>query len=125
MPLYEYECGACAHRFEIIQKFSDGPPDVCPKCGKGPLQRLQSSPAFQFKGTGWYVTDFKSSGNKPGTKAKDDSSASSDGETKSEGKVESKKESTSETAKAETKSETKSETKPAATASTGSSTAEK
>ena len=62
MPLYEYECEACGHRFEIIQKFSDGPPDVCPKCGKGPLQRLQSSPAFQFKGTGWYVTDYAQKG---------------------------------------------------------------
>jgi putative FmdB family regulatory protein len=62
MPLYEYECGACGHRFEIIQKFSDGPPDACPKCGKGPLQRQQSSPAFQFKGTGWYVTDYAAKG---------------------------------------------------------------
>ena len=60
MPLYEYECGSCGHRFEIIQKFSDGPPETCPSCGKGPLQRLQSSPAFQFKGTGWYVTDYAS-----------------------------------------------------------------
>jgi putative FmdB family regulatory protein len=62
MPLYEYACDACGHRFEIIQKFSDGPPDACPKCGKGPLQRLQSSPAFQFKGTGWYVTDYAGKG---------------------------------------------------------------
>jgi putative FmdB family regulatory protein len=62
MPLYEYECGACGHRFEIIQKFSDGPPDACPKCGKGPLQRLFSSPAIQFKGTGWYVTDYAGKG---------------------------------------------------------------
>ena len=62
MPLYEYECGACGHRFEIIQKFSDGPPEACRKCGKGPLQRLQSSPAFQFKGTGWYVTDYAAKG---------------------------------------------------------------
>ena len=62
MPLYEYECGACGHRLEIIQKFSDGPPDACPKCGKGPLQRQQSSPAFQFKGTGWYVTDYAAKG---------------------------------------------------------------
>jgi putative FmdB family regulatory protein len=62
MPLYEYECGACGHRFEIIQKFSDGPPEACPKCGKGPMQRLQSSPAFQFKGTGWYVTDYAGKG---------------------------------------------------------------
>ena len=65
MPLYEYECGACGHRFEIIQKFSDGPPEACPKCGKGPLQRLLSSPAIQFKGTGWYVTDY--AGKKGGT----------------------------------------------------------
>src|SRR5688500_3219586 len=62
MPLYEYECGACGHRLEIIQKFSDGPPDACPKCGKGPLQRQQSSPAFQFKGTGWDVTDYAAKG---------------------------------------------------------------
>ena len=62
MPLYEYECDACGHRFEIIQKFSDGPPDACPKCGKGPVQRLQSSPAIQFKGTGWYITDYAGKG---------------------------------------------------------------
>jgi putative FmdB family regulatory protein len=62
MPLYEYACGACGHRFEIIQKFSDGAPDACPKCGKGPLQRLLSSPAIQFKGTGWYVTDYAGKG---------------------------------------------------------------
>jgi len=66
MPLYEYECGACGHRVEIIQKFSDGPPEACPKCGKGPLQRLQSSPAFQFKGTGWYVTDYAGKGKSGG-----------------------------------------------------------
>jgi len=62
MPLYEYQCDACGRRFEIIQKFSDGPPDACPKCGKGPVQRQQSSPAFQFKGTGWYVTDYAGKG---------------------------------------------------------------
>ena len=81
MPLYEYECGACGHRFEIIQKFSDGPPDTCPKCGKGPLQRQQSSPAFQFKGTGWYVTDYAGKG-KGG-------SEKSGGESKSESKSDS------------------------------------
>jgi putative FmdB family regulatory protein len=86
MPLYEYECGACGHRFEIIQKFSDGPPDACPKCGKGPLQRQQSSPAFQFKGTGWYVTDYaakgkggESSGEKSGSESKSDSKSDSTG----------------------------------------------
>jgi putative FmdB family regulatory protein len=67
MPLYEYECDACGHRLEIIQKFSDGPPDACPQCGKGPLQRQFSSPAIQFKGTGWYVTDY--AGKKGASKA--------------------------------------------------------
>jgi putative FmdB family regulatory protein len=62
MPLYEYLCDACGRRFEIIQKFSDGPPDACRLCGKGPVQRLASSPAIQFKGTGWYVTDYAQKG---------------------------------------------------------------
>jgi putative FmdB family regulatory protein len=57
LPLYEYECTACGHRFEVIQKFSDLPVEKCPKCGK-PVERLISSPAIQFKGTGWYVTDY-------------------------------------------------------------------
>jgi putative FmdB family regulatory protein len=57
MPLYEYECEACHHRFEVIQKFSDPPKETCPKCGS-PVHKLQSAPAFQFKGTGWYVTDY-------------------------------------------------------------------
>lgn len=58
MPLYEYECEACGNRFERIQKFSDPPVDVCPNCGKGPVKKLLSSPAIQFKGSGWYITDY-------------------------------------------------------------------
>ena len=57
MPLYEYQCASCGHRFELIQKFSDPPADTCPRCG-GPVQKLIASPAFQFKGTGWYITDY-------------------------------------------------------------------
>ena len=57
MPLYEYQCDACGHRFELIQKFSDAPADKCPKCG-GAVHKLQSAPAFQLKGTGWYATDY-------------------------------------------------------------------
>ena len=57
MPLYEYQCDACGHRFEVIQKFSDPPIDVCPKCG-GPVHKLLSSPAIQFKGSGLYITDY-------------------------------------------------------------------
>jgi putative FmdB family regulatory protein len=64
MPLYEYQCEACGKRFEMIQKFADAPPDACRLCGKGPVQRLLSSPAIQFKGTGWYITDYSQKGKK-------------------------------------------------------------
>lgn len=64
MPLYEYRCENCGARFEKIEKFSDPPVAICEKCG-GHVERLISPPAIQFKGTGWYVTDYggKSSGN--------------------------------------------------------------
>jgi putative FmdB family regulatory protein len=58
MPLYEYECEACGHRFEKIQKYSDPLADTCPKCGAGPVRKLFSSPAIQFKGSGFYITDY-------------------------------------------------------------------
>ena len=58
MPLYEYRCQACGHQFEVIQKFSDALVSVCPACGAGPVTKLLSSPAIQFKGTGWYITDY-------------------------------------------------------------------
>jgi putative FmdB family regulatory protein len=75
MPLYEYECDTCGERFELIQKFSVGPPEACPKCGKGPVQRLVSSPAFQFKGSGWYITDYARKGTSPeGESSKGESS---------------------------------------------------
>ena len=57
MPLYEYECNDCEHRFERIQRFSDPLASTCPACG-GAVRKLLSSPAIQFKGTGWYVTDY-------------------------------------------------------------------
>jgi putative FmdB family regulatory protein len=66
VPLYEYECDACGQRVEIIQKFSDPPPDACAKCGKGPVRRLKSSPAIQFKGSGWYITDYAQKGKSGG-----------------------------------------------------------
>jgi len=62
MPLYEYECEACGQRFEVIRKFSESDLDLCTLCGKGPVRRLMSSPAIQFKGTGWYITDYSSKG---------------------------------------------------------------
>jgi putative FmdB family regulatory protein len=65
MPLYEYQCDACERRFEVIQKFSDAPVDACRHCGKGPVRRLLSSPAIQFKGSGWYITDYSQKGKAP------------------------------------------------------------
>ena len=73
MPLYEYQCDACGKRFEIIQKFSDAPPEVCRVCGGAPVQRLFSSPAIQFKGTGWYITDYAQKG-KPAKESSGESS---------------------------------------------------
>lgn len=66
MPLYEYRCEACSHPFEVIQKFSDAPINTCPKCGAGPIVKLLSSPAIQFKGSGFYINDYarKDSGKK-------------------------------------------------------------
>lgn len=96
MPLYEYKCEGCGETFEVIQKFSDEPLTVHEKCG-GAVHRLLSAPAFQFKGSGWYVTDYaKSSSSSP---AKHDSSEKSSSESKTETKT--------ETASKETKTESK------------------
>ena len=72
MPLYEYECDSCGHRFEVIQKMSDPPLEACPKCGQV-LRKLQAAPAFHLKGSGWYATDYAK---------KDQSSAKSEDESK-------------------------------------------
>lgn len=81
MPLYEYECEAeNGRRFEIIQKFADEPLTVCPTCG-GPVRRLISSPAIQFKGSGWYITDYaKKSGAEAGKESKSGSTSTSSGD---------------------------------------------
>ncbi|MCW5980527.1 MAG: zinc ribbon domain-containing protein [Bryobacteraceae bacterium] len=92
MPLYEYRCASCEAVIEALQKFSDPPLSVCTKCG-GSLERLISPPGLQFKGTGWYITDYARAGGTNGGKSE-----------KLEPKTESKTE----------KSESKSE-KPAAT----------
>jgi len=82
MPLYEYRCESCNHQFEVIQKFSDAPIAVCPKCAAGPVVKLMSSPAFQFKGSGWYITDYarkdKAKGDSGSGAAKTESKESKD-----------------------------------------------
>ena len=87
MPLYEYQCDACGRRFEKIQKFSDAPLEVCALCGKGPIHKLMSSPAIQFKGSGWYITDYAKKGS---AAAGETSSSSSSSESKPAEKTESK-----------------------------------
>jgi len=114
MPLYEYLCDACGQRFELIQKFSDPPPEACPKCGKGPVERQLSSPAIQFKGSGWYITDYAKKDSAP---AKSDTKTESKAETKTEGKSDSSDGGKSTESKSDAKTETRSEpakvTKPA------------
>lgn len=85
MPLYEYECEACGRRFEAIRKFSESTLDVCTLCGKGPVRRLMSSPAIQFKGSGFYITDYAQKG-KSGSESSGEggSSAKKDDTTKSD-----------------------------------------
>ena len=68
MPIFEYECTKCGHRFEKIQKFSDRTVKKCPEC-KGKVRRLPSAPAIQFKGSGWYITDYARKG-RPGSEEK-------------------------------------------------------
>jgi len=97
VPLYEYQCKKCKHKFEKIQKFSDPPVRKCPECG-GPVEKVMHAPNVQFKGTGWYVTDYggkdksekskpegssdKGSSEKKGTTAKDDGAKSKDSSSK-------------------------------------------
>jgi putative FmdB family regulatory protein len=77
VPLYEYSCPQCG-RFELIRKFSDAALKACPTCGKA-VQKLPSAPAIQFKGTGWYITDYsrKSSGGDAGSKGEGSTGPSS------------------------------------------------
>jgi putative FmdB family regulatory protein len=81
VPLYEYQCKKCKHKFEKIQKFSDLPIRKCPECG-GPVEKLLHAPAVQFKGTGWYVTDY--GGKDKSEKSKPEGSSDKGGSEKKE-----------------------------------------
>ena len=106
MPIYEYQCQACQHEFETIQKFSDPPLTRCPECGKDKLKKKISAVAFRLKGGGWYETDFKSGDKKNVASSSDGGDASA----KSESAATS--ESTSGEAKAGKSATTDSSTKP-------------
>jgi putative FmdB family regulatory protein len=101
MPIYEYRCGACGHQEDHLQKVSEKPLSKCPACGKKTYKKQLSAAGFQLKGSGWYATDFKTTGKKTEKKT----------EAKSDAKTESKTE-----AKTETKTESKPDNKKAAAA---------
>ena len=77
VPIYEYGCASCGHHFEEIQKVSDEPIAICPKCEDGKVKRLISAPSFHLKGGGWYKDHY---GLKPNASSSDSSSNSSDGD---------------------------------------------
>ena len=108
MPIYEYECLQCGKRTELLQRMDEAPMAACPHCG-GEVRKLISAPAFQFKGSGFYKTDYVDK--KSGSEGKSEGDSGSKPETKSETKPESKPESKSENSKSESKTETRSESK--------------
>jgi putative FmdB family regulatory protein len=83
MPLYEYECKKCGHRFEKIQLYSDKMVKKCPECG-GQVEQMISAPAVQFKGSGWYVTDYAKKSSSPGGSGSGDSKDKKDDKSKSD-----------------------------------------
>ena len=105
MPIYEYRCDACGHQEDHLQKVAEKPLSKCPACGKKAYKKLLSAAGFHLKGSGWYATDFKSSGKKPAEKA----------ETKSEAKSETKSETKNEATEKKTESKPDPKTKAAAT----------
>jgi putative FmdB family regulatory protein len=102
MPLYEYECKKCHHRFERIVKYSDAPMKKCPDCG-GPVEQTITAPAVQFKGSGWYVTDYAKTSSATGS--------SSNGDSKSKDEAAAKKESGSKESGSKEESASKKEEK--------------
>jgi putative FmdB family regulatory protein len=117
MPLYEFECEDCKTRFERIQKFTDPNPDVCPACGKGQIRRMFSSPAIQFKGSGFYITDYAK-------KSSSDAGSKSSGGDKSGGDKSGGDSTASSTASSDSKTESKTETKSSDTKSSDSKSTE-
>lgn len=115
MPLYEYQCKQCQHRFEKIQSFSAPEEKVCPECG-GEVERLISAPAIQFKGAGWYVNDYAGRG-------KAHSASASDGGSKEGGAKEGGKDAAAKSDGAKSDSGSKSAAGAASSSDSGSSTA--
>ena len=107
MPIYEYECRSCGKRTELLQRMDDPPLAACPECG-GEVRKLVSAPAVQFKGTGWYVTDYAKKGGRSDKGGKTEKAEGS-------GSAEAKSDATA----SESKPESKKETAPASSKGTG------
>ena len=90
MPIYEYKCSKCEHQFEVIQRFSDNPIQICPECNKKSVQKLVSAPSFRLKGGGWYETDFKTGSKKNIVDTKDEKQKQPKEQTKTTEKSKSK-----------------------------------
>lgn len=124
MPIYEYRCSECGHQQEHLQKVSDPLLTTCPSCGRETYRKQLTAAGFQLKGSGWYATDFKGSGQRPAAKSdaagKTESKSDSKSDAKSDAKVESKAETKSES-KSESKTDAKTESKPAKKATTPAS----
>lgn len=124
MPIYEYRCSECGHQQEHLQKVSDPLLTTCPNCGRETYRKQLTAAGFQLKGSGWYATDFKSSGQRPAAKSdtagKTESKSDSKSDVKSDAKVESKAETKSES-KSESTTDAKTESKPAKKATTPAS----
>ena len=101
MPLYEYQCDQCGSVFEVMQKFADNPLTVHENCG-GHVHRLLSAPALQFKGSGWYITDYARGGSKSGDNGAKASESKGESSSKSETKSDSSSTSTSSTSSSST-----------------------
>jgi len=112
MPIYAFECDACGHQFDRLQKLSDADPTVCPECGMEQVRRQLTAPSFRLAGAGWYETDFKKDGDKKRNLVDKAEAGSSSGSEPAPAKTESKPEAKPES-KPEAKSEPKTESKPA------------
>ena len=124
MPTYEYKCDACEHAFEQFQSITAAPVKKCPKCGRSKVRRLISAGGGMiFKGSGFYITDYRSDKYQDAAKADTAPTGESKSDSKSDGKSESKADSKSET-KTESKTDAKSETKSAESTSASSKPAE-
>src|SRR5262245_63243426 len=104
MPIYEYVCGKCGQKTEVIQRVNEAPLKVCPHCG-GRLKKAISAPAIQFKGSGWYVTDYARAKRESGKSAKADGEGSEKGAEKSDKAEKSEREKIAKSEKSEKSAE--------------------